>query len=93
VGALARAFTHKERTREALRMMPLGLLGEGQAGEIVAVSGTAGDCASRAEEMGLRIGKRVLMLTNDAGPVLVRVDESRIAVDRGVAMRIKVRTT
>jgi ferrous iron transport protein A len=74
-------------------MMPLGLLGEGEAGEIVAVAGTAGDCAARAEEMGLRVGKRILMLTNGAGPVLVKVDESRIAVDRGVAMRIKVRTT
>ena len=74
-------------------MMPLGLLGEGEAGEIVAVAGTVGDCAARAGEMGLRVGKRVLMLTNGAGPVLVKVDESRIAVDRGVAMRIKVRTT
>jgi ferrous iron transport protein A len=43
--------------------------------------------------MGLRIGKRVVMLANGAGPVLVKVDESRIAVDRGVAMKIKVRTT
>jgi ferrous iron transport protein A len=74
-------------------MMPLGLLGEGEFGEIVAVAGAAGGtCASRAEDMGLRVGKRVLMLTNGAGPVLVKVDESRIAVDRGVAMKIKVRT-
>ena len=41
--------------------------------------------------MGLRAGKRVEMLSNGAGPVLVKVDEARIAVDRGVAMRIKVR--
>jgi ferrous iron transport protein A len=32
------------------------------------------------------------MLANGAGPVLVKVDESRIALDRGVAMKIKVRT-
>jgi ferrous iron transport protein A len=31
------------------------------------------------------------MLSNGMGPVLVKVDESRIALDRGVAMRIKVR--
>jgi ferrous iron transport protein A len=73
-------------------MMPLGLLGEGESGEIVAVAGAAGgSCASRAEDMGLRVGKRVVMLTNGTGPVLVKVDESRIAVDRGVAMKIKVR--
>ena len=71
--------------------MPLGLLGDGESAEIVAVAGAdRGGCASRAEDMGLRIGKRVQMLSNGAGPVLVKVDESRIAVDRGVAMKIKV---
>jgi ferrous iron transport protein A len=74
-------------------MMPLGLLGDGEAGEIVAFAGAEkGTCAGRAEDMGLRVGKRVVMLANGAGPVLVKVDESRIAVDRGVAMKIKVRT-
>lgn len=74
-------------------MVPLGLLGEGEAGEIVAFTkSAAASQSSRAEEMGLRIGKRVLMLSNGSGPVLVKVDESRIAVDRGVAMKIKVRT-
>ncbi len=74
-------------------MVPLGLLGVGEGGEIVAVGGAAGGtCASRAEDMGLRVGKRVVMLNNGAGPVLVKVDESRIALDRGVAMKIKVRT-
>jgi ferrous iron transport protein A len=75
-------------------MMPMALLGDGEEGEIVAVAGSQGGAgASRAEDMGLRIGKRVVMLANRAGPVLVKVDESRIAVDRGVAMKIKVRTT
>jgi ferrous iron transport protein A len=68
-------------------MMPLGLLGDGEVGEIVGV----GAGGSRAEDLGLRIGKRVRMLANGAGPVLVKVDESRIAVDRGVAMKINVR--
>jgi ferrous iron transport protein A len=72
-------------------MLPLGLLGEGEVGEIVAVTGAdRGGSASRAEDMGLRIGKHVVMLSNGAGPVLVKVDESRIALDRGVAMKIKV---
>ncbi len=73
-------------------MFPLALMSEGEVAEIVAVAaGAGGSCASRAEELGLRVGKRVLMLNNGAGPVLVKVDESRIAVDRGVALRIKVR--
>ncbi|MFT3913924.1 MAG: FeoA family protein [Anaeromyxobacteraceae bacterium] len=67
-------------------MMPLGLLGVGESGEIV------GDVAAqRAEDLGLRAGRRVQMLANVGGPVLVKVDGSRIAVDRGVAMRIQVR--
>ena len=72
-------------------MIPLGLLGAGEEGVIVAVAG-AGAVAGRAEDMGLRVGRRVQMLSGGSGPVLVKVDESRIALDRGVAMRIKVRT-
>ena len=45
----------------------------------------------RVEDMGLRIGKTVEILNNGGGPVLVRVDESRIAVARGIAMKIMVR--
>jgi ferrous iron transport protein A len=75
-------------------MLPMALLAAGEEAEIVAVAGRERDAgAGRAEEMGLRVGKRIVMLANGAGPVLVKVDESRLAVDRGVAMRIKVRTT
>lgn len=45
----------------------------------------------RVEDMGLRIGKTVEILNNGGGPVLVKVDESRIAVARGIAMKIMVR--
>ena len=79
-------------------MMPLGLLGPGEQGEIITVRfdgaacmGSCGGSAGRVEEMGLRIGKTVEMLTNDGGPVLLKVDESRIAVDRGLAMKIMVK--
>jgi ferrous iron transport protein A len=47
----------------------------------------------RVEDMGLRIGKKVEILNNGGGPVLIRVDESRIAVARGIAMKIMVRRT
>lgn len=74
-------------------MTPLGLLCAGEEGEIVGVGGAAGGTtASRAEELGLRPGRRVRVLSNGSGPVLVKVDESRIALDRGVAMKINVRT-
>lgn len=45
----------------------------------------------RVEDMGLRIGKKVEILNNGGGPVLVKVDDSRIAVARGIAMKIMVR--
>ena len=72
-------------------MVPLGLLAEGETGEIVAVRGDLGALGSRAEDMGLRVGGRVEMLQGGASPVLVRVDESRIAIDRGAAMKITVK--
>src|SRR5512134_1886433 len=46
----------------------------------------------RVEDMGLRPGRVVEMLANEGrGALLVKVDESRIAVSRSVAMKIMVR--
>lgn len=84
-------------------MVPLGLLSPGERGEIISIrfpmqQGPCGECCTqrkktgcRIEDMGLRVGKDVEMLTNGKGPILVRIDESRIAVDRGMAMKIMVR--
>jgi len=73
-------------------VLPMGLLADGESGEIVATGRVDVFAATRAEDLGLRVGKRVQMLASGADPVLVKVDESRIAVGRGVAMRIQVRT-
>lgn len=103
-------------------MIPLGLLGPGESGEITEIRMAAARCSGpcctghkqghvhashasgghqcckdreksevRVEDMGLRIGKTVEILNNGGGPVLVKVDESRIAVARGIAMKIMVR--
>lgn len=48
--------------------------------------------SGRVEDMGLRPGRTVEMLANEGrGALLVKVDESRIAVSRSVAMKIMVR--
>jgi ferrous iron transport protein A len=74
-------------------MFPLGLLQSGELAEIISIrekSQAHSDC--RVEEMGLRIGKQVEMLTNGGGgPLLLKVDESRLAIARGMAMNILVR--
>lgn len=84
-------------------MMPLGLLNSGEQGEIVAIrlqnTSPSGQCCTesnkcdcRVEDMGLRIGKKVEMLNNGGGgPLLLKVDESRIAVARGIAMKIMIK--
>lgn len=84
-------------------MMPLGLLSQGKQGEIIAIRfqkvPPSGQCCAerekcdcRIEDMGLRIGKRVEMLNNGgSGAILLRIDESRIAVDRGMAMKIMIK--
>ena len=65
---------------------------ESQTGNCRCVAGSAGvKSEARLEDMGLRVGKNVEMLRNGGGPVLIRIDESRIAVDRGMAMKIMVR--
>lgn len=84
-------------------MIPLGLLSPGERAEIADVGplgGCGGGCGcgkkgaagGRVEDMGLRAGKVVEMLSNGSGgPILLKVDESRIALGRGVAMKILVR--
>lgn len=91
-------------------MFPLGLLTSGERAEVMSdVPGEGrlhpGGCTGcgrhgrgsslhRAEEIGIRAGKVVEMLSNEGrGALLVKVDESRIAVGRGVAMKILVRRT
>ena len=80
-------------------MMPLALLSAGESGEIIAIrvakapscTGENGRCGCRVEDLGLRVGSTVEMLNNATGPVLLKVGESRIAVDRSLAMKIMIK--
>ena len=74
-------------------LFPLGLLATGERAEIVSIRDTPKPpCDCRVEDMGLRLGKIVQMLTNGGGgPVLLKVDESRLAIGRRMAMNIHVR--
>ena len=74
-------------------MFPLGLLGAGEQAEIMSIKcgpELVPDC--RFGDLGLRVGKTVQMLTNGGGgPVLLKLDESRLAIARRMAMKILVR--
>jgi len=54
--------------------------------------GKRGGSTGRIEDMGIRPGKTVEMLCNEGGrALLVKVDETRIAIGRAAAMKIMVR--
>lgn len=54
--------------------------------------GTGHWTSKRLSSMGLRPGQIVEMITNKGtGPIVLRVDECRIAMGRGAAMKIYVR--
>lgn len=75
-------------------LLPLGLLGPGERAEVVATAERPqAACACRTEDMGLRAGRIVEMLAGGGGcgPLLLKVDESRLALGRGMAMKILVR--
>lgn len=79
-------------------MAPLGLLNRGEQAEIVEIKGQQActpECGKNQlchiEDLGLRVGKMVEMLNNEGrGPILLKIDESRIAIGRGMAMKIMV---
>lgn len=72
-------------------MIPLGLLRLGDRAEVVEIIPDKHPWA-RIEDMGFRVGKTVEMLNNEGrGPLLIKVDESRLALGRGMAMKIMVR--
>lgn len=83
--------------------MMLGLASPGERCEILEIrhcGGCGENChtdgkhkatTTRAEEMGLRVGKIIEVLKNDGNLLLLLVDEARIAIDRKMARAIQVK--
>ncbi len=71
-------------------MMPLAMLPDGAFARIVEVSGGRG-LVRRLAELGFNADVLVKVLHNHSpGPVLIEVKGSRVALGRGVAMKILV---
>lgn len=71
-------------------VLPLGFL---QTGSDAVVSDLAGgrNFRQRLMEMGVARGTRVKVVKNDrGGPLIISIGEGRLAVGRGMALRIMV---
>ena len=44
----------------------------------------------RLENMGVRVGKYITKISGASGPIVVKVDNSQIAIGRGIASKIMV---
>ena len=84
-------LTQNTQLLEVQRMrMPLIMLPEGVQATVVEVHGGRGLCR-RLAEMGFNVGDKVRMIKNHRpGPVVVEVKDSRVALGRGVTMKIMV---
>lgn len=69
--------------------IPLSMLAEGEEGRIVSIRGGYG-LMRRLAELGFNPDTKIKVLRASRGPVVVLLRESRIAIGRGVAMKIFV---
>ncbi len=72
-------------------MIPLGLMQRGEKGQIIELKAGKHLCL-RLQSMGLQIGKKIEIInTNTSGPLLIKLEDSRFAIGRGMAMKIMVK--
>ncbi|GAQ94911.1 ferrous iron transport protein A [Thermodesulfovibrio aggregans] len=73
-------------------MIPIALIQSGEKVEIVDFFIKGRGFKERIRDMGLLPTKVVEVLSNNGnGPILLKIDDSRIAIGRGMAMKIFVR--
>ena len=83
--------TMTQEQSHAAATLPLGMARPGEIVEIVAIHG-GHDVHHRLTDLGLTTGTRVRIVQGDGGgPMLLAFkDDARLAVGRGVAMKIMV---
>ncbi|HDN82997.1 MAG TPA: ferrous iron transport protein A [Candidatus Altiarchaeales archaeon] len=70
-------------------VVPLAMLSEGEEGKIVSINAGFG-LSRRLAELGFNPGTRIKVLRCGNGPILVMIRDGRVALGRGVAMKIFV---
>lgn len=77
----------------ACPVLPLGFLQPGRDAVIKGVGGGRNLC-QRMADLGLVRGARVRVIRNDSvGPLIISVGEARLAIGRGMAVKIAVEQT
>lgn len=69
--------------------MPLGMTGVGETNIIRKITGRD-EVRQHLAELGFVVGEAVTVVSELGGSLILSVKDSRIALDRGMAMRITV---
>ena len=70
-------------------MMPLAMVGVGEAGRIRKITGRD-EVRQHLAELGFVVGEEVRVVSELGGNLILSVKDSRIALDKTMAMRIMV---
>ena len=69
--------------------LPLAFLNPGEQGTVKEIS-SGKSATKRLYEMGLNTGAKVKVMKNDAGPLIISLSGSKIALGRGLAQKIMI---
>ena len=70
-------------------MMPLGMASVGDTNTIVKITGRD-EVRQHLAELGFVVGEEVTVVSQLGGNMILSIKDSRIALDKGMAMRIMV---
>lgn len=73
-------------------IIPLSFVDIGDKVVIYKISG-GDNFSKKMMEMGFNRGAEIIIVSNNNGPIIVRVGESRVALGRGMAQKIMVKAS
>ncbi|AAK79006.1 ferrous iron transport protein A [Clostridium acetobutylicum] len=71
------------------KAMPLNIVSAGRDAEVRDITGTEVMC-KKLMEMGFNNGAVIRIIKNDAAHIVVKVGETRLALNRGMAQKVMV---